>query len=105
MEDGRITEGNEEHKKEYDDWFTKHSIDKQVIDYKPEKEKLDENLKRNQIGYNTLFNNHSVRSIDQSQSGEEKVIEGNKGKYSYWFNKHYGDKLVIDYKPEEKKYD
>ena len=100
---GAIAEGNEEHKKEYDDWFTKHSIDKQVIDYKPEKEKMDENLKRNEIGYNTWFNNHSVRSIDQSQSGEEKVTEGNKGEYSDWFNRHSGDKLIIDYKPEPKK--
>ena len=73
---GGIVEGNEEHKKEYDDWFTKHSMDKQVIDYKPEKEPLDENLKRNEVGYKTWFNNHSVRSIDQSQSGGEERAEG-----------------------------
>ena len=66
---------------------------------------MDENLKRNEVGYNTWFNNHSVRSIDQSQSGEEKGTEGNKGEYSDWFNRHSGDKLMIDYKPEPKKID
>ena len=66
---GGVVGDNEEHKKEYDDWFTKHSIDKQVIDYKPE-EKKDENFERNEIGYKTWFNNHSERSIDQNQSGE-----------------------------------
>ena len=66
---------------------------------------MDENLKRNETGYNTWFNNHSVRSIDQSQSGEEKVTEGNKGEYSDWFNRHSGDKLIIDYKPEPKTID
>ena len=97
---------NEEHKKEYDDWFTRHSIDKQVIDYKPEKEKQDENLKRNEIGYKTWFRNHSVRSIDQSQSGEVPREEegGHGGEYSEWFERHSKDKMVVDYKPEKKQY-
>jgi len=67
---GINNEGSEKNKKEYDDWFTKHSMDKQAIDYKPKKEELDENLKRNEMGYNTWFNNHSSGSINQSQSGE-----------------------------------
>ena len=100
---GRIIEENEEHKKEYDDWFTKHSIDKQVIDYKPQQEKLDENLKRNEVGYKTWFNNHSVRSIVQSKNDEEKLAEGNKMEYNDWFNRHSGDKLIIDFNREEKK--
>ena len=100
---------NEEHKKEYDDWFTKHSIDKQVIDYKPE-EKNDENFERNQVGYKTWFKNNSERSIDQSQGIEENNADGkneekNKGEYNDWFVKHSQDKMVIDYKPEKKKYD
>ena len=115
--------GENEDKKKYDDWFTKHSIDKQVIDYKPE-EKKDENFERNKVGYKTWFNNNSERSIDQSQGKEEnkednkgenvekkvennnnKKEETNKGEYSDWFVKHSQDKMVIDYKPEEKKYD
>jgi len=87
----------------YDDWFTKHSIDKQAIDYKPEKEELDENLKRNEVGYNTWFKNHSVRSIDQSQSDEILSGERPKVEYSDWFERHSGDRMVIEYKPEEKK--
>ena len=105
---GGIVEGNEEHKKEYDDWFTKHSMDKQVIDYKPEEQPLDENLKRNEVGYKTWFNNHSVRSIDQSQgSGEEKAEGGQEHKFQYddWFNRHSKDKMVIEYKPTEIKLD
>ena len=97
--------GNEKHKKEYDDWFNKHSIDKQVIDYKPEEENLDDYLNRNEDGYKTWFNNHSGRSIVLINSGEEKVTKGNSREYSDWFNRHSGDKLVIDYKPEEKKND
>ena len=95
---------NEEHKKEYDDWFTKHSIDKQVIDYKPEKQEEDpEAFKRNEVGYKTWFNNHSVRSIDQSGSGEVQGEEGgeHKGEYGDWFIRHSQDKMVIDYKPEK----
>ena len=102
---GNVNE-NEEHKKEYDDWFTKHSIDKQVIDYKPEKEEEDtEALKRNEVGYNTWFLNHSVKSLDHNQSGDVQNAgeEGgeHKGDYGDWFNRHSGDKLVIDYKPEK----
>ena len=71
---GNINEINEIHKKEYDDWFTKHSIDKQEIDYKPEKEEENiEIVKKNEMGYKTWFNNHSVRS---SQSGEMQNEEG-----------------------------
>jgi hypothetical protein len=90
-------------KEGYDDWFTKHSIDKQAIDYKPEEEQLDENLKRNEVGYNTWFKNHSVRSIDQSQSDEILSGERPKVEYSDWFERHSGDRMVIEYKPEEKK--
>ena len=89
--------------KNYDDWFTKHSIDKQAIDYKPEEEQLDENLKRNEVGYNTWFKNHSVRSIDQSQSDEILNEERPKIEYKDWFERHSGDRMVIEYKPEEKK--
>ena len=91
--------GGKKGEKNYDDWFTKHSMDKQAIDYKKEEEPLDENLKRNEMGYNTWFNNHSIRSIDQSQSGE---IDNRGGEvYSDWFNKHSRDKMVIEYKPEK----
>ena len=93
---GGIVEGNEEHKKEYDDWFTK------------QKEPLDENLKRNEVGYKTWFNNHSVRSIDQSQSGGEERAEGDqehKFQYDDWFNRHSRDKMVIEYKRPAKKLD
>jgi hypothetical protein len=91
--------GGKKGDKNYDDWFTKHSMDKQAIDYKKEEEPLDENLKRNEMGYNTWFNNHSIRSIDQSQSGE---IDNRGGEvYSDWFNKHSRDKMVIEYKPEK----
>ena len=124
---GGIVEENQQHKKDYDDWFTKHSMDKQAIDYKPEEPQIDENLKRNEVGYNTWFNNHSVRSIDQSQGGdnsqgaeltpgdEEQKVElnkevqnaeegqGHKGDYGDWFTRHSQDKMVIDYKPPEKK--
>ena len=86
----------------YDDWFTKHSIDKQAIDYKPEEEQLDENLKRNEVGYKTWFKNHSVRSINQSQSDEILNEERPKVEYSDWFERHSGDRMVIEYKPEEK---
>ena len=123
---GINNEGSEQHKKGYDDWFTKHSMDKQVIDYKSEKEEeLDENLKRNEMGYNTWFNNHSMGSINQSQSGEiptekeqigqkeekkpteqkEQIEEiehgGNKVPYSEWFTSHSKDRMVIEYKPEK----
>ena len=94
---------NKKGKGGYDDWFTKHSMDKQAIDYKPEKEELDENLKRNEVGYNTWFNNHSVRSIDQSQSDEVLNEERPKVEYSVWFERHSGDRMVIEYKPEPKK--
>ena len=89
-----------DHKEGYDDWFTRHSIDKQVIDYKPE-EKKDDDFERNKCGYNTWFRNHSEGSFDQSQENEEK----NKIEYTDWFDKHSKDKMVIDYKPKEKKYE
>ena len=60
----------EEPKQKYDDWFTKHSMDKQAANYKPENEPLDENLKRNEVGYNTWFNNHSVKSDDKNKSND-----------------------------------
>ena len=87
----------------YDDWFTKHSIDKSAVEYKPEEEKLDENLKRTEVGYNTWFKNHSVRSIDQSQSDEILNGERPKVEYTDWFERHSGDRMVAEYKPEEKK--
>ena len=94
---------NEEHKKDYDDWFTKHSLDKQVIDYKPEKKEYE--AKRNEVGYKTWFNNHSERSIEQSQSGEIPKEEGHSGGgYDEWFERHSRDKMVIDYKPVKKSY-
>ena len=113
---GINNEGSEKNKKEYDDWFTKHSMDKQAIDYKPKKEELDENLKRNEMGYNTWFNNHSSGSINQSQSGEianeekdgqnEKKQHGSsKVPYSDWFARHSKDKMVIEYKPKKGKID
>ena len=102
---GGIAEGNEEHKKEYDDWFTRHSMDKQVIDYKPEKEKMDEKLKRNEMGYGTWFKNHSQGSFEQSQSGDLQKDEPVKTKFEYseWFSNHSKDKMVIEYKREKKK--
>ena len=102
---GGITkEEKEEHKKQYDDWFTRHSMDKQVIDYKREKEKTDENLKRNEMGYGTWFKNHSTGSFEQSQSGElQKDVPETKFEYSKWFSNHSKDKMVIEYKPEKKK--
>ena len=99
-------EENEEHKKQYDDWFTKHSMDKQVIDYKREEEKMDDNLKRNEMGYGTWFKNHSMRSIDQSQSAELQNSDNApkpKLEYSEWFSNHSKDKMVIDYKPQKEK--
>ena len=97
---GGMVEENEDHKKEYDDWFTKHSIDKQVLDYKPE-EKKDEDFERNKCGYKTWFRNHSEGSFDQGQGNEEN----NKIEYNDWFERHSKDKMVIDYKPEVKKYE
>ena len=97
------TNDNEDHKKDYDDWFTKHSLDKQAIDYKRGEEEPDKNLKRNEMGYNTWFNNHSVRSNEQSQSGEMRR-EGSGG-YDEWFTKHSIDKQVIDYKRGEEEPD
>ena len=94
------TDANEEHKKDYGDWFTKHSQDKQVIDYKREKEETNENVKRNEMGYNTWFNNHSERSIDKSPSGSGEL----KG-YDEWFTRHSQDKLVIDYKRKKEETD
>ena len=94
---------NEEHKKDYDDWFTRHSLDKQAINYQPVKKGVDENLKRNEMGYNTWFNNHSERSNEKSQSGEMRKEEGHKGGEGYddWFTRHSLDKQVIDYKAEK----
>ena len=114
-------------KQNYDEWFTKHSIDKKPIDYKEEEQPKDENLKRTEVGYNTWFKNHSVRSVDQSQNGGEGEGEGKgeeqnneelkdkggekapkgkeKGKgdkgYDEWFLKHSIDKSAVDYKKEE----
>jgi len=49
----------------YYSWFAKHSKDKQDIDYDYEEEKLDEYLRRTEIGYSTWFINHSgLRSIN-----------------------------------------
>jgi hypothetical protein len=96
---GVNSDSNEQHKKDYDDWFTKHSMDKQEIQYKRKEEKLDENLKRNEMGYNTWFKNHSMGSMDQSQSGElQNNEEGTKLEYGEWFSKHSKDRMAIDYK-------
>ena len=106
---GVNNDSNEQHKKEYEDWFTKHSMDKQEIQYKRPEEKLDENLQRNEIGYNTWFKNHSMGSmgnIEQSQSAElPKNEEGTKTKFEYseWFSNHSKDKMAIDYKREKTK--
>ena len=90
---GKINEINEEHKKEYDDWFTKHSIDKKIIDYKPEKkEENTELLQKNEIGYDIWFNNHSVRS---SQSGE---LEKKEKKEENLAKKISADKFVMEYR-------
>ena len=78
---GRYGDIDEQHKKEYDEWFTRHSIDKQQIDYKPEKEEKEYNFKKSEIGYKTWFNNHSERSFEKNQSGEiEEEKEKNEEK-------------------------
>ena len=101
---GVNSDSNEQHKKDYDDWFTRHSMDKQEIQYKRQEEESDENLKRNEMGYNTWFKNHSMGSMDQSQSGElQNNEEGTKFEYSEWFSKHSKDRMAIDYKPEKGK--
>ena len=55
-----------------------------------------------------MVNNHSVRSIDQSQSGEipkEEEEHKTSGGYDEWFERHSRDKMFIDYKPQKKVYD
>ena len=94
---GNINEINEIHKKEYDNWFTKHSVDKQAIDYKPEKEEENiEIVKKNEMGYKTWFNNHSVRS---SQSGEMQNEEGKEEeKEKDLFKKNSKEKIDMEYR-------
>ena len=134
LRDDNPKEPQEEEKKEkgkdekdYDKWFNKHSNSNSIIDYKKEEEPLDENLKRNEVGYNAWFKNHSVKSIDQSQSAEagekdrpteeagendkpteeagenDKPTEeaGEKFEYNEWFDKHSKDRMVIEYKQEK----
>ena len=84
-------------------------------------------MKRNEVGYNAWFKNHSVKSIDQSQSAEagekdkpteeagekdkpteeagenDKPTEEPREKFEYneWFDKHSKDRMVIEYKQEK----
>ena len=67
-------------------------------------------MKRTEVGYNTWFKNHSVRSIDQNEceiiindvdrNRPQEEGKGEKG-YGEWFLKHSIDKKPIDYKEEE----
>ena len=113
---GPKVEENEEHKKEYDDWFTKHSMDKQVIERKPEEEKLDENLKRSGVEYDQWFEKHSVKSNNASQNvdsegavnkTENDIPKEGKGEiklpeYNEWFLNHCKNNVVIANKDERK---
>lgn len=109
-----INSENGNPKELYENWFSRHSIDKPIAIPSQEKEALDENLRRTEIEYDIWFNKHCVKSPRQVQNGETKkddetkAINDNKeeGKitkdeYSDWFIRHSNDKIKTEYIPEK----
>ena len=95
-------DNNEESKNEYGNWFLRHSQNKGVL-------KSEENIKepipedrRNEMGYNTWFNNNSEGSMDVKKSDEVKQETKDKGKGGYddWFLRHSDNKMVVKANPE-----
>ena len=81
---------DEEHKNEYGGWFLKHSQNKGVIQKtEPPKEEPEGEVQRNEMGYNTWFNNNSEGSVVINKSNEAKAPEEEQREEKHGDN--YGD--------------
>ena len=93
---------DEEHKKEYGSWFLRHSQNNEVLKSEERKEEPEPEVKRNEMGYDTWFNNNSEGSMVINKSKEVKQQqESSNNHYDEWFLRHSGNNLIIKAKPED----
>ena len=103
----------------YGNWFLKHSMNKETdkkTKVEQPKEEPEPEIPRNEMGYQTWFNNNSEGSMVISKSNDikqqdEKISpqnieqsepkqEGKHDNYDDWFSRHSGNGLIISRKTE-----
>ena len=103
----------------YGNWFLKHSMNKETdkkTKVEQPKEEPEPEIPRNEMGYQTWFNNNSEGSMVISKSNDikqqdEKIApqnieqsepkqEGKHDNYDDWFSRHSGNGLIISRKTD-----
>ena len=123
QQQGRYTDidnqQEEKGKDGYGNWFLKHSMNKETdkkTKVEQPKEEPELEIPRNEMGYQTWFNNNSEGSMVISKSNDikqqdEKIAsqnieqsepkqEGKHDNYDDWFSRHSGNGLIISRKTE-----
>ena len=123
QQQGRYTDidnqQEEKGKDGYGNWFLKHSMNKETdkkTKVEQPKEVPEPEIPRNEMGYQTWFNNNSEGSMVISKSNDikqqdEKIApqnieqsepkqEGKHDNYDDWFSRHSGNGLIISRKTE-----
>ena len=123
QQQGRYTDidnqQEEKGKDGYGNWFLKHSMNKETdkkTKVEQPKEEPEPEIPRNEMGYQTWFNNNSEGSMVISKSNDikqqdEKIApqnieqseskqEGKHDNYDDWFSRHSGNGLIISRKTE-----
>ena len=123
QQQGRYTDidnqQEEKGKDGYGNWFLKHSMNKETdkkTKVEQPKEEPEPEIPRNEMGYQTWFNNNSEGSMVISKSNDikqqdEKIVpqnieqsepkqEGKHDNYDDWFSRHSGNGLIISRKTE-----
>ena len=123
QQQGRYTDidnqQEEKGKDGYGNWFLKHSMNKETdkkTKVEQPKEEPEPEIQRNEMGYQTWFNNNSEGSMVISKSNDikqqdEKIApqnieqsepkqEGKHDNYDDWFSRHSGNGLIISRKTE-----
>ena len=123
QQQGRYTDidnqQEEKGKDGYGNWFLKHSMNKETdkkTKVEQPKEEPEPEIQRNEMGYQTWFNNNSEGSMVISKSNDikqqdEKIApqnieqsepkqEGKHDNYDDWFSRHSGNRILIDNKPK-----
>ena len=123
QQQGRYTDidnpQEEKGKDGYGNWFLKHSMNKETdkkTKVEQPKEEPEPEIPRNEMGYQTWFNNNSEGSMVISKSNDikqqdEKISpqnieqsepkqEGKHDNYDDWFSRHSGNGLIISRKTE-----
>jgi hypothetical protein len=123
QQQGRYTDidnqQEEKGKDGYGNWFLKHSMNKETdkkTKVEQPKEEPEPEIPRNEMGYQTWFNNNSEGSMVISKSNDikqqdEKISpqnieqsepkqEGKHDNYDDWFSRHSGNGLIISRKTD-----